>query len=178
MLESDSESAKNLCWRRQVVPKTLGTPLSDLATGGTIPSHGEEGEGGDKNLDVEEVRESEPLAVVLVNAIFHLLFLPEFTIEDPKIDFNEVNKKYKYLISVFFCNFQLCFSFFSQHNYSLHLSLLFLLNFFKFISLFQKSILLIFPKIFLTYNLFKFKIIIFTFYSIYHLGGSWVSEIP
>ena len=90
MLESDSESAKNLCWRRQIVPKTLGTPLSDLATGGTVASHGEEGEGSEKLPDTEEVRESEPLAVVLVNAMFHLLFLPEFTIEDPKIDFNEV----------------------------------------------------------------------------------------
>ena len=89
MLESDSESAKNLCWRRQVVPKTQATPLSDLATNGTIPSHGEDGE-NEKTEPVEEMRESEPLAVVLVNAIFHLLFLPEFTIEDPKVDFSEV----------------------------------------------------------------------------------------
>jgi hypothetical protein len=37
--------------------------------------------------------ESEPLAVILVNAMFHLLFLPDFTIEDPNIDFNEEDVK-------------------------------------------------------------------------------------
>jgi hypothetical protein len=89
MLESDSESAKNLCWRRQALPKPI-TPLSDLATAGTVPSPGGEGEGESKVEPPADVRESEPLAVVLVNAMFHLLFLPEFTIEDPKIDFSEV----------------------------------------------------------------------------------------
>ena len=89
MLESDSESAKNLCWRRQALPKPI-TPLSDLATAGTVPSPGGEGEGESKTEPPADVRESEPLAVVLVNAMFHLLFLPEFTIEDPKIDFSEV----------------------------------------------------------------------------------------
>lgn len=37
----------------------------------------------------EDLQESEPLAVILVNTIFHLLFLPDFTIEDPDVDFNE-----------------------------------------------------------------------------------------
>jgi hypothetical protein len=41
------------------------------------------GDGGD------EFQESEPLAVILVNTIYHLLFLPDFTIEDPNVDFNE-----------------------------------------------------------------------------------------
>lgn len=42
--------------------------------------------GGDDN---EEFQESEPLAVILVNTIYHLLFLPDFTIEDPNVDFSE-----------------------------------------------------------------------------------------
>jgi hypothetical protein len=29
--------------------------------------------------------------VILVNALFHLLFLPEFTIPDPNIDFSEAD---------------------------------------------------------------------------------------
>lgn len=37
----------------------------------------------------EEEQETEPLAVILINSIFHLLFLPDFTIEDPNMDFNE-----------------------------------------------------------------------------------------
>ena len=37
----------------------------------------------------------EPLAVVLVNSLFHMLFLPDFSIEDPNLDFGEedVNSK-------------------------------------------------------------------------------------
>lgn len=31
----------------------------------------------------------EPLAVILINTVFHLLFLPDFTIEDPDTDFSE-----------------------------------------------------------------------------------------
>ena len=39
--------------------------------------------------------DNEPLAVILVNALYHLLFLPEFTIDDPNIDFKveDINKK-------------------------------------------------------------------------------------
>jgi hypothetical protein len=39
--------------------------------------------------------EREPLAVVLINSIFHMLFLPDFTIEDPNVDFREedINSK-------------------------------------------------------------------------------------
>ena len=34
-------------------------------------------------------QDTEPLAVILVNTIFHLLFLPDFTIEDPDTNFKE-----------------------------------------------------------------------------------------
>ena len=27
--------------------------------------------------------------MILINTMFHLLFLPDFTIEDPNVDFNE-----------------------------------------------------------------------------------------
>lgn len=37
----------------------------------------------------EDTQESEPLAVILVNTMFHLLFLPEFTIDDPNVEFSE-----------------------------------------------------------------------------------------
>lgn len=49
--------------------------------------HGEDQDEEDEEEDEEE--ETEPLAVILVNSIFHLLFLPDFTIEDPNMDFNE-----------------------------------------------------------------------------------------
>lgn len=43
--------------------------------------------------DGADSQESEPLAVILVNTIFHLLFLPDFTIDDPNVEFsaNDVN---------------------------------------------------------------------------------------
>jgi hypothetical protein len=34
---------------------------------------------------------TEPLAVVLINSLFHLLFLPDFTIPDPQKDFSETD---------------------------------------------------------------------------------------
>lgn len=51
----------------------------------------EEDKHEDEELEDEELEEeeTEPLAVILVNSIFHLLFLPDFTIEDPNKDFNE-----------------------------------------------------------------------------------------
>ncbi len=42
-----------------------------------------------EGVEEDEFQESEPLAVILVNTIYHLLFLPDFTIEDPNVDFNE-----------------------------------------------------------------------------------------
>ena len=63
LLESDLKFIDDLLWRKRVI--------SRLAT--------EEGQPHD----------TEPLAVVLVNTLFHLLFLPDFTIEDPQTEFTE-----------------------------------------------------------------------------------------
>ena len=43
---------------------------------------------GGHNYDTQE---SEPLAVILINTLFHILFLPDFTIEDPHIEFVETD---------------------------------------------------------------------------------------
>jgi hypothetical protein len=72
LLETESKVIKDLLWNRRFVK---GTP--------------EEAAAGESEVVSEEVRESEPLAVILVNTIFHLLFLPDFTIEDPNVEFNE-----------------------------------------------------------------------------------------
>lgn len=54
------------------------------------------GSGINSNSNADsETRTQEPLAVVLVNSIFHMLFLPDFTIEDPNVDFREEDIKSK-----------------------------------------------------------------------------------
>jgi hypothetical protein len=62
MLENKSQTMNELFWSKQVIPKS--TPLVE----------GEEVEG--KTAPEEEFQETEPLAVILVNSMFHLLFLP------------------------------------------------------------------------------------------------------
>lgn len=62
LLESKSKSVRQLLWSRR-------NPM--------------------KGSDAESAEDSEPLAVILVNTIFHMLFLPDFTVEDPNIDFTE-----------------------------------------------------------------------------------------
>ena len=69
-LESDSKVIKDLLWGRRFVKNT------------------NENKNNNDN-DNEDSQESEPLAVILINTMFHLLFLPDFTIEDPNVDFNE-----------------------------------------------------------------------------------------
>ena len=63
LLESELKFIDDLLWRKRVISR-----LSS-----------EEGQPHD----------TEPLAVVLVNTLFHLLFLPDFTIEDPQTEFTE-----------------------------------------------------------------------------------------
>jgi hypothetical protein len=95
MLESDSEFAKNLCWQKQLVQKdksapdsTAGSSSNGPGADGLVPSDGLAGPGSGKT-DASQTQEGEPLAVILINAIFHLLFLPDFTIEDPQKDFSD-----------------------------------------------------------------------------------------
>lgn len=62
--KTESKEIKDLLWSKRMISK----PIS---------------------LEKDMQQELEPLAVVLINTIFHLLFLPDFTIEDPNIEFTE-----------------------------------------------------------------------------------------
>ena len=91
MLESNSEFAKNLCWQKQLVQKekpAVGAASMDGNSTHTSSSSSS-GNTGDDTGTTTGTQEGEPLAVILVNAIFHLLFLPDFTIEDPQKDFSD-----------------------------------------------------------------------------------------
>jgi len=84
MLESESKIVRSLCWARQYPSKAEGARAGE----------GNENDGETNGQSIEEEApaqeaEIEPLAVILINSIFHLLFLPDFTIEDPNTDFNE-----------------------------------------------------------------------------------------
>lgn len=72
--------AKDLLWSRQRGDKPANA--SEGETQATEDAKKDEPES-------EEHQEPEPLAVILVNTLFHLLFLPDFTIDDPIIDFSE-----------------------------------------------------------------------------------------
>lgn len=78
-MESDSKVVKDLLWGRRFVKSAPGT--SEDASNASHDSK-------DVNHPPPE-QESEPLAVILVNTMFHLLFLPDFTIEDPNLEFSE-----------------------------------------------------------------------------------------
>ena len=92
MLESNSEFAKNLCWQKQLVQKekpAVGAASMDGNSTHTSSSSSSGNNGDDTGTTTGQTQEGEPLAVILVNAIFHLLFLPDFTIEDPQKDFSD-----------------------------------------------------------------------------------------
>ena len=94
MLESNSEFAKNLCWQKQLVQKekpAVGASIDGNSTHTSSSSGGTEefAVTGESTTTTGQTQEGEPLAVILVNAIFHLLFLPDFTIEDPQKDFSD-----------------------------------------------------------------------------------------
>lgn len=66
LLESKSREVKDLLWSRNYMNKS-----------------------SQSNVTEEGPQDSEPLAVILVNTLFHLLFLPDFTVEDPNMEFSE-----------------------------------------------------------------------------------------
>jgi hypothetical protein len=88
MLESKSRVVLDMFWRKQV--QRANTSSGDGNTE-SKESGDKDGDDNDTNNSKETfaVHETEPLAVILVNAIFHLLFLPDFTIEDPNMEFAE-----------------------------------------------------------------------------------------
>lgn len=66
----------DMLWNRQKLPKTISTDSGDDESKGTHSSSAND------THDNNEHIETEPLAVVLVNAMFHLLFLPGLCSDD------------------------------------------------------------------------------------------------
>ena len=101
LLESESESKfiKDLFWNRSVLKKEADQTLSASPSKEvrTTNVDSENALSSEPPIEVLESKSSEnivdsemePLAVILINSIFHLLFLPDFTIEDPNADFTE-----------------------------------------------------------------------------------------
>ena len=101
MLESKSEEMKNLFWRKQSIAKQqqqLNTKNNsndkkqkkkNVAKADSKDDENTKNNDNNNNSAGEETEETEPLAVILVNAIFHLLFLPGKTI----------TKYFSYLVS-------------------------------------------------------------------------------
>jgi hypothetical protein len=92
MIESDQPYIRDLFWKRRTQTLDAQQP-SDMKSGGGVKDGGG---GPPENSPTREVegeaaagQDLEPLAVVLVNSAYHLLFLPDFTIEDPNMDFKE-----------------------------------------------------------------------------------------
>jgi hypothetical protein len=102
LLESNSQLVKDLLWNKRLV-KALQNTASSAEKKGSSSEESENDpdkqEGSENHTPAppqnaaggEEFQESEPLGVILVNTIFHLLFLPDFTIEDPNMEFNETD---------------------------------------------------------------------------------------
>lgn len=86
-----SVAIRDMFWSRQanhtIAAVGASAALGDKAGLGTSGSG--KGSGGAGTTD--STQELEPLAVILVNSLFHLMFLPEFTIPDPNRDFNEAD---------------------------------------------------------------------------------------
>ena len=62
---------------------------SSSSGGGDVGSSNTTSHGPSDDDEAAEHHDTEPVAVILVNAMLHLLFLPDFTIEDPNVDFTE-----------------------------------------------------------------------------------------
>jgi len=80
LLETETKFVKDLLWGRRFLKSSPSERDEDEIKSSTV-------------ADGAESQESEPLAVILVNTLFHLLFLPDFTIDDPNVEFstNDVN---------------------------------------------------------------------------------------
>lgn len=71
LLETDSRIVQELLWSKRYVKNIQSAAL----------------ENGEEQVGPDDFQESEPLAVILVNTLFHLMFLPDFTIDDPNTEF-------------------------------------------------------------------------------------------
>jgi hypothetical protein len=79
-METESKFVKDLLWGRRFLKSSS-------------PERGEDEKNSAVGANGPDSQESEPLAVILVNTMFHLMFLPDFTIDDPNVEFsaNDVN---------------------------------------------------------------------------------------
>mmetsp|Transcript_33988 Transcript_33988/g.34636 ORF Transcript_33988/g.34636 Transcript_33988/m.34636 type:complete len:901 (-) Transcript_33988:376-3078(-) len=101
MLESESKSVRELFWNRQVISKSAPStePEHETDNNNTNDTKDQITNSTKSDKDINEKdkidgnipneTDAEPLAVILINSMFHLLFLPDFTMDDPNIDFNE-----------------------------------------------------------------------------------------
>jgi hypothetical protein len=89
LLEDDVKYAKDLMWSKRFVSRSGKQSVKDCSEETTGTSDEVAKDDNDTDDSDGTVQESEPLAVILVNTLFHLLFLPDFTIEDPNVEFNE-----------------------------------------------------------------------------------------
>ena len=95
-MELDKESIRKLFWEVTDHSKRMISPVKgeggDGKDDGAAATRTSRPSLGSMDRSIHQERpayESEPLAVILVNTLFHLLFLPDFTIDDPDLDFKE-----------------------------------------------------------------------------------------
>ena len=98
MIESRDKRIHQILWaenikkpEKQHLVKSIDNN-SDNAAGVITGGNGVEAVVGEDTQESEDGGISarrEPLAVILVNSLLHMLFLPDFTIEDPNMDFGE-----------------------------------------------------------------------------------------
>lgn len=92
MTESESTFVRKLLWQRQQILINEDEENDRQVHGEKLESKSGDGEITEKSsteASAQQVQETEPLAVILINTMFHLLFLPDFTMEDPQIEFTE-----------------------------------------------------------------------------------------
>jgi hypothetical protein len=77
--ESNSPAVKDLLWNKRLVKNIQAEAEA---------SHEDEKKSAE-TTESDEYQETEPLGVILVNTLYHLLFLPDLTIEDPNAEFAE-----------------------------------------------------------------------------------------
>jgi hypothetical protein len=100
MLECSYKFIMDMFWSKQNIsfndePIDIRSTSDEKTDGGTLATAPAATAAPKKEVQPQNAGETEPLAVILINALFHLLFLPEFTIDDPHMSFseNDVNTK-------------------------------------------------------------------------------------
>lgn len=84
---SATVAIRDMFWSRQAHHATTSLHVAAAGMGGSANGKS----AGATSNSTDSAQDLEPLAVILVNSLFHLMFLPEFTIPDPNRDFNEAD---------------------------------------------------------------------------------------